>query len=282
MADDIGIPRRRDWRGQARRIAAAAARRAFIAGIGTQLPQLLQLTQRSESTGTQPMKRRRGTSYEFEMGEKSRSDYAVANRKYVKKCMRTMLEKKSIVVQNAIGNSGVPTSSGRVDPIQSYNISQGTGDGNRTGNFIEINKITLRFNAFIPVGTPSSLYRVIVFQDRQTNGATPAVTDVIQTGTGGISAGYNADNVTAVGGSRFRILSDKWFVINAGAGAADASSTTTYKAWTLTLKGKYKVHYDTNTGAIADIVSGEIFILTGCNGTNATIQCQEQIAFVDA
>lgn len=211
-----------------------------------------------------------------------RGNMALASKKYVKRCMRTMLEKKTIVVQNVVGNSGAPTSSGRVDPLGSFNIIQGTGDGNRTGNFVQLDYVVLRFLLTIPVGTPTSAYRIIIFSDRQTNGATPAVTDVIETGTGGIAAGYNDDNVVTVGGARFRILRDQWFTICSGLGAADASSGTTQKAFTIKLKGPFKVHYDTTTGAIADIVSGEIFVLTAASGTSALVQVQAQIQFVDA
>lgn len=229
------------------------------------------------------MKRRRGTSYEFEMGAPvRRGNYAIANKKYVQRCMRNMLEKKSIVVQNVIGASGIPTATGRVDPIGSFNIVQGTGDGNRTGNFVQIDKIWLRFACNIPTGTPSSLYRVVVFQDKQTNGATPAVTDLIETGTGGMLAGYNDDNVNKVGGTRFNILRDELFTINSGVGASDATSAVAYRTFSMVLKGPFKIHYDTNTTAIADIVSGEINIATFANGTNAVVQCQCQIAFVDA
>lgn len=278
MADEIGIPRRRHWRRQAERVGAAVGRAAFWGVPG--------LLQQSQSTGSNPrhMKRRRGTSYEFEMGvaPKRRIDRAYASKKYVKRCMSTMLEKKTIVLTGIIGNGGIPTSTGRVDPLGSFNIIQGTGDGNRTGNFIEIKKVVIRFNGSIPVGTPNSNFRVIIFTDKQVNGATPAITDVIETGTGGMMAGYNDDLVIQVGGPRFKILMDKLYTVNCGAGAADASSTTTAYTFTKVLNGPFKVHYDTTTGAIADIVSGEIFIATVANGTNAVVACSAQITFVDA
>lgn len=223
-----------------------------------------------------------GETQTYELPKYPRKNEALANKKYVQRCMRTLLEKKTVVVQNVIGNAGAPTSAGRVDPIQSFNIIQGTGDGNRTGNFIQIDKVTLRFSCTLPTGTPTSLYRVVVFADRQTNGATPAVTDVIETGTGGIAAGYNDDNVTAVGGGRFRILRDLWFSLSSGVGASDATSASVQKAFTCILKGPFKVHYDATAAAITDIVSGEIFVLTAANGTAALVQAQCQIQFVDA
>lgn len=223
-----------------------------------------------------------GIGQTFAIPRRIRRNDALATKKYVKRCMTMQLEKKTIVVQNMIGNSGIPTSTGRVDPIQSYNIVQGTGDGNRTGNFVQVKGIWLRFICTLPTGTPYSTYRVVVFTDRQTNGSTPAITDVLETATGGIGAGYNDDNVTKVGGARFRVIRDKWFAVNSGVGASDATSASQGKAFQMYLKGPFTVHYKANAGAITDIVSGEIFVATLANGTNASIQCQVQIMFVDA
>jgi hypothetical protein len=217
----------------------------------------------------------------FELPRKDRRNDALASKKYVKACMRNILEKKTIPIQNVIGNAGVPTNSGRVDPIQSYNIVQGTGDGNRTGNFVRVTRVWLRFNTNLPVGVASALFRVIVFRDSNTNGATPTVASVIEFSTGGGGAGYNDDNVRTVGGARFTILSDKWFAVNSTLGAADASSGTHYTAWTLSLRNPTVVHYNGAAATIADIVSGEIFILTYSNFNTAAVQCQAQIEFQD-
>jgi hypothetical protein len=195
--------------------------------------------------------------------------------------MRTVLEKKTIVVQNIVGNSGVPTSSGRVDPLQCFNITQGTGDGNRTGNFVKVTHVWIRWNTSLPVGTPSALFRLIVFRDRQTNGSIPAVTDVIESATGGGAAGYNDDFVKLVGGDRFTILSDKWFAVNSSLGASDATSGSHYSAWTQRISGDQTVHYKANAGAITDIVSGETFCLSYCNQAAGIIQGQAQIEFLD-
>jgi len=220
-------------------------------------------------------------SKKFELPRTTRPGESLASKKYVQACMRNILEKKTIVIQNAIGNSGVPTNSGRVDPLGSYNIIQGTGDGNRTGNFVTLTKIWLRFLTLLPVGTPSALFRVIVFRDSNTNGVTPTVADVIEFSTGGGGAGYNDDNVKLVGGARFTILSDRWFSVNSSLGAADASSGSHYTAWTQIKANPGVVHYDASAGAITDIVSGEIFILTYSSAAAAVVQVSAQLQFQD-
>lgn len=217
----------------------------------------------------------------FELPRTGRPNDALASKKYVQSCMRNMLEKKSIVIQNVVGNSGVPTSSGRVDPLGSFNIVQGTGDGNRTGNFVKVSKIWLRWFTLLPVGTSNSLFRAIVFRDSNTNGATPTVADVIEFATGGGAAGYNDDNVKQVGGARFTILSDKWFSVNSSLGAADASSGTHYTAWSQSSAAPTVVRFDASAGNITDVVSGETFILTFASAAAAVLQCSAQLQFQD-
>jgi hypothetical protein len=217
----------------------------------------------------------------FELPRSVRRNDALASKKYVQQCMRNVLEKKTIPIQNVIGNTGLPTSSGRVDPIQTYNIQQGTGDGNRTGNFIRVSRVWLRFNTNLPVGVASSLIRVIVFRDSNTNGATPAVADVIEYATGGGGAGYNDDNVKTVGGARFTILMDRWFAVNSTLGAADASSGTHYTAFTHIVRKPGIVQFKAAGTAITDIVSGEIFILTWVQFNTVSVQCSAQIEFQD-
>jgi len=218
-------------------------------------------------------------SKKFEL-PRNRANEALASKKYVKSCMRNILEKKTICVQNCVGAAGVP-GAGRVDPLGSFNILQGTGDGNRTGNFVKLTKVWFRFFTLLPVGVPTALYRVIIFRDSNTNGATPAFLDVLDA-TGGGAAGYNDDNVTKVGGARFKILHDRWFAVNSSLGAADASSGSHNTAWTLTFLNPGAVQYDTFVGNITDIVSGEIFILTYCNAATGVVNCSAQIEFQDS
>jgi len=207
----------------------------------------------------------------------------LATRTYVKRCMAMQLERKSIMNFTVVGNSGVPTTSGRVDPIGSFAITQGLTDSTRTGNFVKINQIVYRGAVTVPADITSPIvYRQIFFVDKQTNGATPAVTDVITSGSH--FAGYNPDNVIGAGGSRFRVLRDFFGVINSDAtfGTSPASNPRR-KVIFARLKGPFPIHYDATAGAITDIVSGEIFSLC-INSDNSTVVFQgvSQSFFTDA
>lgn len=202
----------------------------------------------------------------------------LATRKYVKKCMKSMVAVKAADTPALIG--AAPTTAGRVDPIRSFQITEGSSDADRTGNWIKRDWVRLRFLAEKPLGTlPAIYFRIVVFRDSQTNGGTPAVADVLSSAA--VQSGYNADNVSAVGGKRFTILRDYFFVLNSQAAGATAESLVNAKAWTTTIKNAGVVHYDATGGTIADIVSGEIFILSLTTSATAPVQCQAEIKYHD-
>lgn len=230
------------------------------------------------------MSKRRYPVFEFPPSKRNASKI-LATRKYVKRCMANQLEKKSIAIQNFVGGSGVPGTAGQVDPLQSFNIRQGTTDDDRTGSFIRRDRLTLRMLANTVADTLAPvMFRCIIFFDKQTNGATPAVADVITSGSGGMLAGYNANNVIGSGGNRFRILKDSFFVINPDT-VVDASNTLARgRVWTWVFHGKKlgTVHYDADAGAITDIVSGELNVLTIADNASAVIQGSLQMLFTDS
>jgi len=210
---------------------------------------------------------------------------SLATKTYVKRCMRMAIEVKSIPVQNIVGNGGVPTTAGRVDPLQSFNIIQGNTDQNRDGNFVKPKKLTVRmFISLAADNVAPALVRVILFQDKQTNGANPAVTDVITSGTGGVAAGYNPDNVIGSGGHRFRILSDKFMCINPDAVVDAANTLGRYQCWTTVIGGKRlsPIRYDATAGVITDIVSGEINVLTMSDNNTVLVNGSTQMLFTDS
>ena len=177
---------------------------------------------------------------------------SLATKTYVKKCMRNALATKEITVTGVIGNSGVPTTSGRVDPIGTFNIIEGNSDDDREGNWITRDSVVFRFICQKPAADVSgALFRVVIFHDSQTNGATPAITDVLATGTGGVACGFNGDNVVGWGGKRFKIIKDYMFNINSQASGATGESLLASRSWTYRMKGGGTVHFDSSAGTIS-------------------------------
>lgn len=93
---------------------------------------------------------------------------------YVKGCMDRLLEIKTF--NQAPSGNITPGTGGTLTGGLCNAIVQGDGDNQREGNVIHIKRLKFLFTAF---DTVPSLVRVIVFVDRQSNGSTPTVTDVL-------------------------------------------------------------------------------------------------------
>ncbi len=140
-------------------------------------------------------------------------------------------------------------------------IGQGVTENTRVGQACMIKKIGWHFDIFIPESTSysntSDIVRVIMYVDKQCNGATAASTDVLET------ADYQAFNNLANKG-RFRTLMDRTYSISTTAGAGHTA--TAYF-------GRHAIHdsfhkkvsiplnFDATTGAITEIRSNNIGVM---------------------
>ncbi len=90
-------------------------------------------------------------------------------------------------------------------------VAQGVTESTRVGRKFTIRSINWRFHITIPAGTTgntSDTVRVIMFLDKQCNGATASNTDILET------ADFQSFNNLA-NKSRFRTLMDRTYTINA-------------------------------------------------------------------
>ena len=99
-------------------------------------------------------------------------------------------------------------------------IVQGTNEGERIGRKITVKQIAWRMAMVLPAQTDEALtsesLRLILYLDKQTNGATATVTGILET------AEYQSFNNLA-NKSRFRILYDRMFTFSATAGGTSAA-----------------------------------------------------------
>lgn len=220
---------------------------------------------------------------EYTMGSKKPT--TLATKKYVQRCMKMAVEKKELTITGIVGNGGVPTTAGRVDPAQTFNIIQGNADDQREGNFITRTKYVARIRAATPANAQDVSFRIILVHDKQTNGATPAITDILTTGTGGVAGGFNGDNVVGYGGTRFRVLRDSGpFSLNPTVlNGATPTTMTCARSWTWSFgpKGLGKVQFDATAGAITDIVSGELFWVTISDNATGNLTVTAQLCYTD-
>ncbi len=160
-------------------------------------------------------------------------------------------------------NDAVVAIGGTVEPSINL-IAQGVTESQRIGRKCTIRSIGWRWQMTIPerdaAATPGqgSTLRMILFQDKQANGATAAVTDLLE------SADFQSFN-NLVNKGRFRTLMDKTVTINymglGSDGAGVVSQGLQIRHGTFFKECNIPVEFDSTTGAITEIRSNNIGVL---------------------
>ncbi len=140
-------------------------------------------------------------------------------------------------------------------------IPQGVTEITRVGRKCTIRQINWRFDLQLPTQTGASAgtdtVRVLMYLDKQANGATAAITDILE------SADFQSFNNLS-NKRRFRTLMDRTYAINAEAGGGDGTNED-YAANTLTdsfyKKVNITIEFNSTAGAITEISSNNIGVL---------------------
>jgi hypothetical protein len=177
--------------------------------------------------------------------------------------------------KNAVATTGnIDWAATGVVSLLSTDIAQGDNIGNRSGDSIRPLKLTFRIASFMNVAATAQVCRFIIFQDNMAYGATPAVTDILDSAN--YMSPFNPVNAQA---RRFKILCDHHFT-NVTGGSDQATETTKV------MKMKGIIHYiATGTGA-ASAGKNSIYVLFINDTTGAANQRQYrwsyQLEYMDA
>lgn len=161
-------------------------------------------------------------------------------------------------------------------------IAQGTTESTRIGRKCTIRNINWRFNIELAPTTASANtsehVRVIMYLDKQCNGATATVTGILESDN--FMSFNNLGNK-----SRFRTLMDRSYDLNATAGGGNGStedygehiiSDSFYK------KVNIPVEFDSTLGAITEMRSNNIgVLLLSKNGAQCIFESKIRIRFDD-
>ena len=161
-------------------------------------------------------------------------------------------------------------------------IAQGVTESQRIGRKCSIRSINWRFNVDLPIialgtGSANEQVRVILYLDKQCNGAAAAVTDIVE------SANYQTFNNLA-NKSRFRTLMDRVYVLNPQAGAGDGTTNDFSEfsiADTFFKKCNIPIEFDATTGAITEIRSNNIGVLLLGKSGVAQFESKMRLRFED-
>ncbi len=156
-------------------------------------------------------------------------------------------------------------------------IPQGVLENNRIGRRCTLKSLQMNITTTIAstanVADGSDRLRVIIYQDKQTNGATAATLDLLQTAV--INSFYNLENQM-----RFRILHDSNHIM---------SQNVFFAAATPLKRGFFKVSKRLNiplefsgvAGALTELRSNNIGVLMLTESTDVTIAYTARVRFSD-
>ncbi len=155
-------------------------------------------------------------------------------------------------------------------------IPQGTTQSTRIGRKCTISKINMRgFMVLASNATASSeVYRIILALDKQANGATAAVTDLLTTAD---EKSFN--NLSNSG--RFMVLKDWYGTMNKMADIG-TNINSVIKPFVFNKSCSIPVEFSSTMGAITEIRSNNIFLIGVSSSTTLTFSHTTRVRYTDA
>lgn len=156
-----------------------------------------------------------------------------------------------------------------VDPL--FYPAQGTNNTERIGNNCKVTTIAIRAHLALDPLSPTNYetIRILLVKDNQSNGVQALLTDVIQSNT--------VIALRTLGKSkRFDVLVDRTVTLSSNRNPAQM--TEIYKKYV------FNPQFNGNTGTVADIQQGNLFLITMSTHSGAnppTIVYNSRIRFID-
>lgn len=156
-------------------------------------------------------------------------------------------------------------------------IAQGTTDQLRIGNKVNIRNINLKIHCYmdnqVALQPVNGMWRMILYVDKQCNGATAAVTDILKTADW--QSFRNMDQV-----DRFIILKDKVYQLPVYTRDGSYSSQAD-RFFRMSKRMFLPVHFSSTTGAITEIRSNNIGLLLISSASFENTQIYFRTKFTD-
>ncbi len=181
-------------------------------------------------------------------------------------------------------NDAVVAAAGTIAQVSCLTIAQGTTESTRIGRKVTVRSINWRFSIELPsansASSTSEVVRVILYQDKQTNGATATVAGILETDD------FQSFNNLA-NKSRFRTLMDRTYDLVIPTITDLAGPTTNTGEFILSdslfKKVNIPIEYDNSftTGVIGTMRSNNIGVLLLSKSGLAGFESKMRIRFSD-
>lgn len=191
------------------------------------------------------------------------------NASSIRKMINAALTSKMELETATFTNTGTATPAAGTFQFITQGIIQGTGSSQRQGNQITLSKVRAKINTFA-VGV-SGITRYVLYQDKMSNGATPLVTDILD----------SANSIAALNGltvkteKRYHILADFTHNVPIGGEGIKVYDTT------FSSKLLKPVTYLANTSVVGANGRNAVFLLVLGSATNI-YDYSFQIEYTDA
>ncbi len=161
-------------------------------------------------------------------------------------------------------------------------IAQGVTETTRVGRKCNIRQIGWRFLVDLPntatIGNTADSVRVLMYLNKQANGATAAITDILE------SANYQSFNNLS-NKNRFRTLMDRTYDLSTPAGAGNGTADSFSKEQvtdTFFKKVNIPIEFNSTAGAITEITSNNIGVLLISHAGLAGFESKIRLRFSDS
>ncbi len=172
-------------------------------------------------------------------------------------------------------------SSGTIFDDSLNEIVQGVTESNRIGRKCTIRSLHMRGSIVKPVSADITVgadrVRIIVYLDKQANGATAAITDIVESASTG-------SFLNLANSGRFRMIYDKIMTFNTLAAAGDGTANDLVERgmhWAFNWKCMLPIEFSSTTGAIGEIKSNNIGVLCFSDNNASTFAYNWRIRFSD-
>lgn len=122
----------------------------------------------------------------------------------------------------------------------------------------------------------TDIVRIILYIDKQTNGVTPAVADLLDTAVGGYNSFRNLSNV-----ERYIILKDKFISVSAATTVAAVNTGVVSVEYKIYKKIECGIEFSGNTGAVTEVRSNNLCVLAISKNGLATNEFVSRVRFTD-
>lgn len=213
----------------------------------------------------------RASAAKYYKSAKSRADTARASVFAARRPMRSVAKAEVKNIDTVPATGTFATATGTLTFLNG--TTQGAAATNRLGRQFKMVSLLVRGTIqMAPTTTGSSGFRLIVFYDKQVNGAAPTAAQLLATDS--IDGLMNLDN-----SRRFKILCDE---------QRDCIGTAGPQALSFNIYRKMNLQTECNTGStgnVGDIQTGSVYALTYSNANTgvaaATSNLRARIRFVD-